>query len=110
MTRADIQIDRRRLLTGLAAVPLVPALPALAMPPTFEARLAEALRDLPSGAMPVELSAVRFEAGADHCAAVIRLDWPPGMRQRLFKSGGADADAAFSAVLAEIEMYFRPLV
>ncbi len=38
--------------------------------------------------------------GGKGMRAVVRLDWPPGFRQKPFVAGGADAQGAFDALVA----------
>lgn len=109
MTRAFCFLTRRQALALPLAALATPAL-ARGRQQDFETRLAELLTRLPSGRTPAELTLCRFDAGADACSAVIRLDWPPGMRQRRFAADGGNTETAFLALLAEIETYFGVLV
>ena len=77
----------------------------------LEERLKAALWALDLPYQPAEAALVRLSVrpggGLD---AVVRLDWPPGMRQRRFQSVAEDEAAAFDALISEIETYFTSLV
>ena len=102
-------LTRRQTL----ALPLVVAAsPLLAAAPRgdFAARLQAALAEVLSGPIPAELSVLRFETGPRSFSAVIHLSWPPGMRRRHFAAEDMNPEAAFSALLTEIQTYFGELV
>jgi hypothetical protein len=68
------------------------------------ARLAEALNGRlltnPTGArFDVTAFDLKAEPAATRLAAHIRLDWAPGMRTRHIEGSGANADAAWAALL-----------
>lgn len=99
-------------LTRRDATKLVLAAPALALAPlpaAARSRMEWARQlqgDLDAHLLPGcngKLTLTGFDAGRVsqriQMAALIRLDWPPGMRQRRFDAFGDKEDAAYRALL-----------
>ena len=109
MTKVPSILTRRSFNALTLSLPLAGAAGgSLAAP--LEERLRAALRTLDLPYQPAEASLVRLsarpEGGLD---AVVRLNWPPGQRQRRFQSLSGDEDAALADLVSEIEGYFRSL-
>lgn len=59
------------------------------------------------------ISVLTFERGRfrghPSMASVIQLDWPPGLRRRLIRSGGRTEEAAFQAMIHNcVRTFSRP--
>ena len=109
MTRPSSTLTRRAFNALTLSLPLAGAAGgSLAAPLEDRLRAALGTFDLPY--QPARASLIRLSArpggGLD---AVVRLDWPPGMRQRRFQSTAYDEEAALAELGAEIEGYFRSL-
>ena len=109
MTKASSKLTRRSFNALTLSLPLV-GLAGNGFAAPLEDRLKAALRTLDLPYQPAEASLLRLTArpggGLD---AVVRLHWPPGMRQRRFQSAAKDEEAAFDALVSEIGTYFRSL-
>lgn len=107
-------INRRNVTCGLLIAPIaLAAHPAeAASPQSFSERLAKTLDDLNTSSVTAHLRVVQFEtpSSSGALAATIRLDWPPGMRQRRFTSNAPDQETAFLGLKTEIETYFGALI
>lgn len=103
----------RRVLIGLiCAGPLAGCMPESALRVAgTEARLRDGLDQVILSHSPADLHLVRFseeriQTGQTRLMAVVRMDWPPGKRQRRFVAEGADVDTALQELLAQVERRF----
>ena len=75
-----------------------------------ETALREALAKMPLPTMPAQLDLQRFTqlrtSGQTQLNAVVRLTWPPGMRQRGFNAQGGSTEIALADLLEQIETTF----
>lgn len=106
-----VRMSRRATLAAIAATPAIAAVPACAaLPVSPETRVKEALARITLPFAPATLDLVRLtEHRHQHgtaLAAVIRLTWPPGMRQRGFKASGATLSHAIDALENRIRQTF----
>lgn len=98
LTRRDVS----KLLLSGTAVGLSPLPLGAATPQEWAARFEKDLRShlLPGCDGTLTLEAFGFEsAERARMAAVVRLDWPPGMRKRRFDSVGDKPDTTYNALL-----------
>ena len=110
MTTASVPLTRRTFGALTLSVPLAGAAASVGVAAPLEDRLRSALRSLDLPYQPAKASLVRLSARpTGGFSVVVRLDWPPGVRQRRFQSAAVDEVEAFDALLSEIEAYFRSL-
>lgn len=118
MTQRAATITRRRAMGLLALAPVPLCLPPVLRPvgavsddPEARLRRALAAMRLP---FPADLDLIGFSSDPSHgrfrMAAVVRMTWAPGMRQRPFSAEADDPEEGLAALLGDIRSRFSAAV
>ena len=110
MIQTGPHVSRRRILCLFGAVPVaLGALGLVGFSTSPEQALRRAIARMPLP-FPGRLELVRFEERAgQEMQIVLRLTWPPGMRQRPFKALGQTPEANIAALSGQIENWVGTL-
>ena len=108
-------MSRRRAAGLCLGLPLlamsIREVPAQPLP--FGDRLAARLADMSVRIAPSRIELLRFDKegprGRCTLTAVVRLHWPPGLRQRAFTAEAVEASAAFAGLDHQIASYIATL-
>ncbi len=103
--------SRRQAAGLLFLAPALPFLPASASASgNHEWQMRRSLAGIQLPVRPASLDLVTFSQerrnGRSRMSAVVRMTWPPGMRQRRFTAERGDADQALADLLEEIGARF----
>ena len=112
MTSSMSKFTRRGLGALLLSLPLAGSIARIGLANTqpIETRLAAALADMVLPYQPSQLALLHFTAkSVGKLEAVVELDWPQGMRRRLFAANETDDEAALRNLIRDIRVYFASL-
>lgn len=108
MPKMGDMITRRQttgFLLAIATAPLIPTAAAAEDADSLARKLSEALNGRLQSGCGGQFSTVRFQLEGTRknvvMRSVIRLDWPPGLRTRGFRSTGGSQQEAITAMFAQ---------
>lgn len=103
--------DTTKMLLGSAAATAFPSVAGAGKREDWVAAIQKALASAtrPGGGTRLTLTQFGFRksGGRASMAAIVRMDWPPGIRTRRFDVRGASEQGAFEALVEQVTAEFR---